>query len=89
MYGSSFGYSSSTLERIARWALDLTFDFAPEVILSGLACGLVSCSYAAFSLFLKHCACSGELYCLVEAGRVQGTAVAIYPAIVARFGGAL
>lgn len=33
MYGSSLGYSSRTLERIARWALDLTLDFAPPDIL--------------------------------------------------------
>ena len=37
MYGSSLGYSSSTLERIARWALDFTFDFAPAEMLSELA----------------------------------------------------
>jgi hypothetical protein len=36
MYGSSFGYSSSTLERMARWALDLTLDFAPPVMLRAL-----------------------------------------------------
>jgi hypothetical protein len=33
IYGSSFGYSSSTFERMARWALDLTLDLAPEVML--------------------------------------------------------
>jgi hypothetical protein len=33
MYGSSFGYSSSTFERMARWALDFTLDFAPGVML--------------------------------------------------------
>jgi len=33
IYGSNLGYSSSTFERMARWALDLTFDFAPEVML--------------------------------------------------------
>jgi hypothetical protein len=34
IYGSSFGYSSRTFERMARWALDFTLDFAPEVMLS-------------------------------------------------------
>lgn len=33
IYGSNLGYSSRTFERMARWALDLTFDFAPEVML--------------------------------------------------------
>lgn len=33
MYGSSFGYVSMTFERIARWADDLTLDFAPGEIL--------------------------------------------------------
>jgi hypothetical protein len=42
MYGSSFGYDSSTLERIARWALDLTLDFAPEVMLRALVSYLLN-----------------------------------------------
>jgi hypothetical protein len=41
MYGSNLGYSSRTLERIARWALDLTLDFAPEVMLLELAWELI------------------------------------------------
>ena len=34
IYGSNLGYSSRTFERMARWALDFTLDFAPEVMLS-------------------------------------------------------
>jgi hypothetical protein len=52
--GSSFGYSSRTLERMARWTLDLTLDLAPEVMLAVLVCEL-RVDFGAILLFLEHC----------------------------------
>jgi hypothetical protein len=53
MCGSSFGYSSRTLERMARCTLDLTLDLAPEVMLAVLACEL-RVEFGVILLFLEH-----------------------------------
>jgi len=54
MYGSSLGYVSRTLERIARWALDFTLDFAPEVMLLGFSIGFPCVRGSYVLLFLEH-----------------------------------
>lgn len=40
IYGSSFGYVSMTLALTARWADDLSFDFAPALMLRDCQLGL-------------------------------------------------
>lgn len=76
MYGSSLGYSSSTLERIARWALDFTFDFAPAEILDIVSYTLCArCTDS--SLFLEHS--GGCVVCLRALGKFA--VVAACPAV--------
>jgi hypothetical protein len=62
MYGSNLGYSSRTLERIARWALDLTLDFAPEVMLWMLVTSVYAKTLNLAILFLKHLCGSVKMY---------------------------